>query len=260
MRGAKAGQGMEIAGRGRAVFWPGGSLWLARISGTSVWHRHHAIQVCLPLDGPAQLQTERDGAWTEHAGALIASDVPHGFRAPGRLAVNILVAPESRLGRGLRAVMEAAGFIDLPEPVVAPLRALFADGQGLAEDELVARSWRAIAALAGGDPPKTASDPRIQMAVDTIRSRLGEPVRLDEMAEIAGLSPGRFRHLFVAETGVGLRAFMLWERLNLALSIGFGGQSWTAAAHAAHFSDSAHLTRTCRRMLGFAPSAARPER
>jgi AraC-like DNA-binding protein len=251
---------MEIAGRGRVVFWPGGSLWLARISGTSAWHRHHAIQMCLPLDGPAQLQAERDGTWAEYTGALIASDVPHGFRAPGRLVANILVAPESRLGRGLGSVMAAAGMIDLPEPVVAPLRALFADAQGLTEEQLVARAWRAIAALAGGDPPKRGSDPRMQLAIDTIRSRLGEPVRLNEIAEIAGLSPGRFRHLFVAETGVGLRAFILWERLNRALAIGFGGQSWTVAAHAAHFADSAHLTRTCRRMLGFAPSAARPER
>jgi AraC-like DNA-binding protein len=34
-----------------------------------------------------------------------------------------------------------------------------------------------------------------------------------------------------------------------------GGQSWTAAAHDAGFADSAHLSRTCRRMFGFAPAA-----
>jgi AraC-like DNA-binding protein len=32
-----------------------------------------------------------------------------------------------------------------------------------------------------------------------------------------------------------------------------GGQSWTAAAQEAGFADSAHLSRTCRRMFGIAP-------
>jgi AraC family transcriptional regulator len=47
--------------------------------------------------------------------------------------------------------------------------------------------------------------------------------------------------------------------LNRALSIGFSGGSWTEAAHAANFADSAHLTRTCRRMFGLAPTSARVE-
>ena len=33
-----------------------------------------------------------------------------------------------------------------------------------------------------------------------------------------------------------------------------GGVSWTEAAQAWGFADSAHLTRTCRRMFGIAPS------
>ena len=65
-----------------------------------------------------------------------------------------------------------------------------------------------------------------------------------------GLSESRFRAPFVAETGVSLRAYILWARLNRALDLGFGGTSWTEAAHAANFADFAHLTRTCRRMFG----------
>jgi AraC-like DNA-binding protein len=32
------------------------------------------------------------------------------------------------------------------------------------------------------------------------------------------------------------------------------GGSWTAAAQESGFADSAHLSRTCRRMFGIAPS------
>jgi AraC family transcriptional regulator len=36
------------------------------------------------------------------------------------------------------------------------------------------------------------------------------------------------------------------------------GRSWTEAAHATGFADSAHLTRTCRRMFGMHPAARVP--
>jgi AraC-like DNA-binding protein len=79
------------------------------------------------------------------------------------------------------------------------------------------------------------------------------------LAAAVHLSPGRFRHLFVTETGVSCKAYILWERLNVALALGFGGASWTEAAHAANFADSAHLSRTCRRMFGMAPTGGRIE-
>ena len=77
--------------------------------------------------------------------------------------------------------------------------------------------------------------------------------------DVAHLSEGRFRHLFVQETGVAFRPYVLWTRLNRALELGFGGTSWTDAAHATNFADSAHLTRTCRRMYGLNPSSIRIE-
>lgn len=74
-------------------------------------------------------------------------------------------------------------------------------------------------------------------------------------AKVAGLSEGRFRHLFVEETGVAFRPYLLWTRLNHALALASSGVSLTEAAYAANFADSAHLTRTCRRMFGVLPSA-----
>lgn len=252
---------MEIAGIGQAIFWPGGSLWLARISGTSAWHRHHAIQLCLPLDGMAQLQMAPNGPWADYAGALIAPDVPHGFRAPGRLVANILFEPESLIGRGLRGTIGPGGVRRLLPADAVALAAPLAEAARRRVDgeDLAILAQRTLAGLAAEPLPDAPVDARITAAIAHIRARIGGPLRLADLAAAADLSTSRFRHLFVARTGVGFRAFVLWERLNHALALGFGGQSWTAAAHAAHFADSAHLTRTCRRMLGFAPSAARRE-
>jgi AraC-like DNA-binding protein len=77
---------------------------------------------------------------------------------------------------------------------------------------------------------------------------------LAEAAALAHLSPSRFRHLFVAETGTTFRAYVLWVRIQHAIVDMMAGRSWTDAAHAAGFADSAHLNRTFRRMFGISPS------
>jgi AraC-like DNA-binding protein len=43
-------------------------------------------------------------------------------------------------------------------------------------------------------------------------------------------------------------------RVESAIGAGMAGRSWTAAAQDAGFADSAHLSRTCRRMFGIAPA------
>jgi AraC-like DNA-binding protein len=252
---------MQLAGIGRVVFWEGGSLWLALIIGGNERHVHHAVQISLPLDGVVRFQQSQDGEWVSYAGAVIAPDLPHAFQAPGRVVANILFEPESAAGRAMFArfgsgitalsVSEAAA-------LVAPLAAAYF---GEATDaELIAVARRAIAQIARAAVPAAITDPRVLKAIVHIRNHIDEPIRLETLAREVGLSPGRFRHLFASETGVSCKAFVLWERLNRALALGFGGTSWTEAAHAANFADSAHLSRTCRRMFGLAPTGGRIER
>jgi AraC family transcriptional regulator len=252
---------MEIAGIGRVVFWEGGSLWLGLSTGPTSMHSHHAIQLCLPLEGTAQFQTDEDGDWMTCEGALITPDAPHAFRAPGKVVANILLEPESAVGRTLLARCTHQGLNLLDAAYCAPLAAPMASAYfgGAPDNELSELAQRAIAAAAGVSLRPAAVDQRVISAIAEIREHIDEPILLSALARRANLSPGRFRHLFVAETGVSLRAFVLWERLNRALSIGFSGGSWTEAAHAANFADSAHLTRTCRRMFGLAPTSARVE-
>ena len=71
------------------------------------------------------------------------------------------------------------------------------------------------------------------------------------------LSPSRFRHLFVQQTGTSFRAYLLWMRINVAISALMAGATWTEAAHAAGFTDSPHLIRSHRHMFGIEPTAIR---
>lgn len=252
---------MQLAGTGRVVFWEGGSLWLAVITGVSERHSHHAIQLCLPIDGQAQFQADEGGDWLSFSGVLIAPGVSHAFRAPGKVVANLLFEPESVTGRRVLSKFGAVRFHELPATEVmelaAPLAAAYFSGAD--DDQLIALARNAVVAFADTTPNSTPTEARVIEAIAHIRRHLDEPIVLSKLARKVGLSAGRLRHLFVAETGVSFRAFVLWERLNRAMALGFGGVSWTEAAHAANFSDSAHLSRTCRRMFGIAPTSARIE-
>ena len=92
-----------------------------------------------------------------------------------------------------------------------------------------------------------------------MRARVGDAIPLSAMAAAVHLSPDRFRHLFMKETGVGFRAYLLWQRLECSLAAYAAGETLTEAAHTGGFADSAHFSRTFRRMFGLAPASVRPE-
>jgi AraC-like DNA-binding protein len=111
-----------------------------------------------------------------------------------------------------------------------------------------------IHTLTRGVEPATISDERILRAVAYIKSHLDSPLTLEEVAAQAFLSPSRFRHLFVEQTGLALRPYILWRRFVAVWDLMAAGESLSTAAHRAGFADAAHLTRTSRRMFGFPPS------
>ena len=100
-------------------------------------------------------------------------------------------------------------------------------------------------------PP--ASDPRLQ----SVLAALKEPINgRQALAKRVHLSPTRFSHWFVEQTGLPLRRYRKWSRLVIALQHIASGANLTAAAHAAGFADAAHFSRTFRELFGLDPSSA----
>jgi transcriptional regulator GlxA family with amidase domain len=179
----------------------------------------------------------------------------HQFDGRGSDNAMIFVEPETPAGRSLLARGGDAAVAsidpDVAERLVAPLREGFA--AGVDDAALIARAQEAVAQLVGAVPATERVDARIERAIAWLRGRLAAPVSLADAAAVAHL-PSRFRHLFVAQTGMSFRAYLLWLRVAAAIDAGMHGESWTAAAQAAGFADSAHFSRTCRRMFGIAPA------
>ena len=168
----------------------------------------------------------------------------------------IFVEPETIQGQALKARFGSEPVSPLPEDIAMQMaRPLHQSFEAQADDAtLVSQARGSLALLAGSGPLAQSIDPRIERAIAWLRSRLSEATSLDQAAAQAHLSPSRFRHLFMEQTGVSFRAYLLWARVELAVGRGMSGQPWTVAAHEAGFADSAHLSRTCRRMFGIAPS------
>ena len=247
-------------GIGHFVSWNGGCLFIGRDVRVVPLHSHYAIQIAFGSRPGLRFRTNDREEWVEYGGALIPSRQPHTMDA-SQLPSNavMFVEPETREGRVLNERYLQEGIASMPEHALAEGHPLFEAWARGDEAEMKAVCHRVIGALTGNVQPAEASDERILRAIAYINAHLDGKLTLEEIAAEAFLSPGRFRHLFVEQTGMGLRPYILWRRFLRVWELAMQGESMSAAAHAAGFADAAHLSRTGRRMFGFPPSALRIE-
>jgi AraC-like DNA-binding protein len=253
---------MKATATGRILLWRGGSLWIGLAGEPTDLHAHHAVQITLPF-APGRVRLRRaPGSWTSYAAAVVAAHQLHALEARTQLLAQIFVEPESHEGRQLHLRYRSEGIAALPPELLKQEIAALASAyqRRVTDAALIALARAAIATIAGGTAAlKKTPDARIALAVDLIRERLGGAIPLNSIARAVHLSPDRFRHLFMQETGVGFRAYLLWLRLEHALAAYVAGRTLTEAAYAGGFADSAHLSRTFKRMFGIAPASVRPE-
>lgn len=245
---------MQPTARGRIYCWEGSSLWIGEAAGSTQLHDHHALQISLSFRGTIRFKTPQHD-WRSFVAALVPPHLSHAFQGAAQFTAQIFIEPETLQGRALLARFGSDAITELPIDAVdrhaTVLRTLNLREANEASLQRATRQF--VDGLAGAQRP-TVVDARIER---TIRSlwQSGQPVTLGEAAAKAALSPGRFRHLFVEQTGQSFRSYQLWIRLQRAIDVISKGAAATDAAHATGFSDAAHLTRTFRKMMGLAPSS-----
>jgi AraC family transcriptional regulator len=253
---------MRVAGIGQIYMWEGGSLLIGHSAGATDVHAHHAFQVAIAGDPSTPLRFRTADEWAEYPVAIIPSHRRHAFDGGGATVAHIFVEPETPEGRAIaERYRDDEGIVRLPRQRLAPsverLFAAWEEARGA--EHLIPAARAVVRELTGGVEPRTAVDERVLRAIAYLRQNLHRPITLDEVAASVFLSPSRFRHLFVQETGMALRPYLLWLRFMRVLEDAAAGETLTAAAHRAGFADSAHLTRTSHRMFGIAPTALRFE-
>ncbi len=236
--------------------WDGGAIFVGT-AGTIPAHAHQAIQICFLFEGRIRLRANNEDPWADYALAVVPSRQPHAMDGSRvHYGATIFVEPETRDGRALTERYLRHGIADvdrtLVDDVLPTLRAAALERRGRAA--IVEQARRVVQSLTQHAEPSAASDERILRAVKYVNDHLSVPLTLGHVAGVACLSPSRFRHLFIEQTGMGLRQYILWRRFVSVWEHRMNGASLSTAAHAAGFADSAHLTRTSRRMIGIPPS------
>lgn len=80
-------------------------------------------------------------------------------------------------------------------------------------------------------------------------------IRLEELAQLTGLSQSYFSHAFKASTGMAPHQWQMGARIRKVQALlKKPGTSLTSVASLAGFSDQAHLTRVFKRVVGVTPA------
>ncbi|MDB5955477.1 AraC family transcriptional regulator [Ramlibacter sp.] len=243
--------------RGDFVAWTGGCGFIGEGGGGPISpHSHYAIQLVIGAPTGLRVQFGRRGEWQSCPAALIPSRATHSIDVNEcDISAVLFIEPETAAGRALSArlqgELEVLGTKQVAEGAKRLERAWRTEKSYEAVSAVCHQLVQEISRTAFREP----SDPRVLAAIEYLRQRVDETVTLSAVAKAANLSPGRFRHLFVEETGMPLRTYVLWRRLLHVWTLLMQGETLSGAAHAAGFADSAHLSRTARTMFGLAPSA-----
>lgn len=249
---------MDGTPRGRIYFGQQRVLYLGPSLAVSV-HRHHALQIFLPLSGRIRLRSGPEARWREFEGAIVASGQTHEADRPLALLATFWLEPNLEQARRLDAQATRTPIASLEPSTLERIVPRLTDcwNEGYDWQRAAVLIDEVLEILAPAPTPHLARDPRVAQACRILRTMARGRPSLGALARELALSPGRLTHLFSAELGMPPRRYLLWLRLLDAVEELARGASIADAACGAGFADAPHLTRTFRRMLGFTPAAAR---
>lgn len=215
-------------------------------------HRSHAVKLRVALE--SELTIREPGGWTVRAPVLLSpSDMPSlvTSRSP---VVTLVLDPEENRDAG--RVARAIGRTSPVDPAVARrlCEAVRSARHHLESKEHLVGLGDELHAIAFPRSLQPARfDRRVERALEYFRANLDES---DEAATglPLNITAQHFRSLFLRDVGISPRAWLLWNRLVHCLRIAVSGVSLSMAAALAGFSDHAHFSRTCRRLIGYTPS------
>lgn len=242
--------------KGKVFLWNDRNLYVGP-GVTSDVQVSYCVKLYIATRGSFDIRSA-DGQWQTYQSALVPIGTTHEMRSNGSQVVSLRWAPHTvtaqKLMTALRRNKVSIPPVELVKIILPRLRVCLDNGCR-SEDAIQlfdnAEYW--AEKLDGFQD----FDPRILDVLQHVRC---EPEHFRTAAEAArsvNLSLGRFVHLFLAQTGIAFRRYLLGQRLQRSFPMLSGRASLTEVAHQSGFADAAHFSRTARMFLGCSPTMLR---
>lgn len=208
----------------------------------SARHKHHAGQV---MWVPSGLTVEDERSCERHATVhVVPPHQPHRHGAASKAAVLWVDRDDLRWDRARHAD-------------IAPPPALLEEPDSRESALALARTLLEVVDPASDMQSRNPQHVAVRRMCALLDSTAIErEISSSELARQSGLSVRQLRHRFTQEIGLNPSAYLRWRRLRRAVAHIEQGASFTQAAVAAGFADSAHFSRVFQAQFGMAPSQA----
>lgn len=236
-------------------FWTGGIFYVGKLTENEE-HLHHAMQITIGLDG--EFQFSKDGTWHHYRGIVIDANKTHQIKSGKHWVATIMLNAEYLPVKVLKQqLLEDSDCFELSEESVSNLLNNLPVPTHAYDDCFFASELikYTLINLIDRDKSGVASvDSRLTRLLEYISALEVKKISTKMLAQQIHVSETRLIHMFKAYTGIPVRRYLRWLRLDDALRLISDGMSFTDAAHHAGFSDAAHLSRTTRATLGISLS------
>lgn len=238
--------------RAKLLLWPDMAVYVGPSFSTDR-HSHFYAQLCIGINEPLNL-TGRDGVSRAYEIAYVPSGISHQTEISADGFALILIDPV----RYARVLWSEADIESGPPAIEVASRWLPEHRDALRNEivsgtEEIRRILLQILREQRSGNRTEVTDTRIRATLQRLEGS-PEHLSLSELAAEAGLSPGRFRHLFRDETGITFSGYRLWQKTRRAMLVIGSHADLGSAALQGGFADQAHFNRIFRRSFGLTPS------
>lgn len=253
---------MKVNQGAKLCLWKESVLYIGQSLDPEI-HNHNAVQCCLALRGHLLLREKIDQEWQPCHAAIIGANVNHCIRNPdGPIAIIYIEKTSTSFKTIVDFHCTTKGCTVRSSPMLLHHMPPNELGQALSsalQAEITIQQAQSmknacLKYFEGQITAPTPLSPYLVSVLELIHSQMDKNLSGRVLAERAGVSESRLRHLFKDQIGIPIRRYVLWIRLRRVIEDALEGYTLTEAAHASGFSDSAHFTRTFKAMFGIPPS------
>jgi len=199
-----------------------------------------------------------DGTRALCTAAVVAAGAQRRLYVDGCGLLSLNFDPGSGAYRTLSQWIGDRGIVPVNAQCFGRLRDSFEAAQcgALAEHHLQSLGMRMVEAITerpGRCELSGGLDPRIDSVMRVARSHAG-PLLLQDLSEVACLSPDRLTHLFREQAGVSIKNYLLWAKVRRSVQQFASGRPLADIALDGGFASAAHMSRTFQCSFGLPPS------